>query len=259
VALPKVIGHRGAAAYAPENTLEGLREAARRGAGWVEFDVKLTADGMPIVFHDDALDRTTNAKGEVAAASLERIRGLDAGSWFGPAFAGARVPTLEEALRLVLEQGLGANIEIKPCPGREAETAERAVAEILRLWPAKRPPPLISSFKPACLAAAKAAGIDTLVGLGGGSSLDTAKGCNFLLTNGGRMRDYWGVGKASKPMLPLIAIPTTAGTGSECQSYALIADEATRQKMACGDPKAAARIALLDPTLTLSLPRRVTR
>lgn len=156
VALPKVIGHRGAAAYAPENTLEGLREAARRGAGWVEFDVKLTADGMPIVFHDDALDRTTNAKGAVAAASLERIRGLDAGSWFGSAFAGARVPTLEEALRLVLEEGLGANIEIKPCAGREAETAERTMAEILRLWPAKRPPPLISSFKPACLAAAKA-------------------------------------------------------------------------------------------------------
>ena len=77
--------------------------------------------------------------------------------------------------------------------------------------------------------------------------MDTAKGCNFLLTNGGRMQDYWGVGKATKPMLPLIAIPTTAGTGSECQSFALIADEATHQKMACGDPKAAARIAILDP------------
>ena len=69
-----------------------------------------------------------------------------------------------------------------------------------------------------CLAVAKSAGIDTLIGLGGGSSMDTAKGCNFLLTNGGRMQDYWGVGKATKPMLPLIAIPTTAGTGSECQS-----------------------------------------
>jgi alcohol dehydrogenase len=109
-----------------------------------------------------------------------------------------------------------------------------------------------------CLAVAKAARVDTIVGLGGGSSIDTAKGCNFLLTNGGHMRDYWGVGKATKPMLPLIAIPTTAGTGSECQSYALIADEKTHQKMACGDPKAAARIAILDPALTLSQPRRVT-
>jgi len=155
VALPKVIGHRGAAAYAPENTLESLRAAARRGAGWVEFDVKLTAEGVPIVFHDDKLDRTTNGKGAVAVVSLERIRGLDAGSWFGPAFAGARVPTLEEALMLVLAEGLGANIEIKPCPGREAETAEQALGEILRLWPARRPPPLISSFKPASLAVAK--------------------------------------------------------------------------------------------------------
>jgi alcohol dehydrogenase len=88
--------------------------------------------------------------------------------------------------------------------------------------------------------------------------MDTAKGCNFLLTNGGRIQDYWGVGKATRPMLPLIAIPTTAGTGSECQSFALIADEGTHQKMACGDPKAAARIAILDPLLTVSQPRQVT-
>ncbi len=109
----------------------------------------------------------------------------------------------------------------------------------------------------ACLVVARAAGIDTILGLGGGSSMDTAKGCNFLLTNGGRLQDYWGVGKATKPMLPLIAIPTTAGTGSECQSFALIADEHTHQKMACGDPKAAARIAILDPDLTTSQPARV--
>jgi alcohol dehydrogenase len=109
-----------------------------------------------------------------------------------------------------------------------------------------------------CVQVAKAAGIDTIVGLGGGSSMDTAKGCNFILTNGGRMQDYCGVGKATKPMLPLIAIPTTAGTGSECQSAALIADEHTHQKMACLDPKVAARIAILDPVLTVSQPPRVT-
>ncbi|MCS6861642.1 MAG: iron-containing alcohol dehydrogenase [Abditibacteriales bacterium] len=109
-----------------------------------------------------------------------------------------------------------------------------------------------------CVQVARAEKIDTLIGLGGGSSLDTAKGCNFLLTNGGRMQDYWGVGKARKPMLPFIAVPTTAGTGSECQSAALIADEVTHQKMACLDPKAAAQIAVLDPTLTASQPRRVT-
>jgi alcohol dehydrogenase len=108
-----------------------------------------------------------------------------------------------------------------------------------------------------CLAAARAAGIDGLAGLGGGSSLDTAKGCNFLLTNGGLMQDYRGAGKAARPMLPFLAIPTTAGTGSECQSFALIADATTGQKMACGDPKAAARAAILDPELTLSQPPRV--
>src|SRR5881394_2539127 len=109
-----------------------------------------------------------------------------------------------------------------------------------------------------CLGVAKTAGIDTIIGLGGGSSMDTAKGCNFLLTNGGRIQDYWGVGKAKHPMLPFIAIPTTAGTGSECQSAALIMDEQTHQKMACLDSKATARIAILDPALTLSQPARVT-
>ncbi len=109
-----------------------------------------------------------------------------------------------------------------------------------------------------CLETARSAAVDLIIGLGGGSSMDTAKGCNFLLTNGGCMADYWGVGKATRPMLPLIAIPTTAGTGSECQSAALIADEHTHQKMACLDPKAAARVAILDPALTVSQPPRVT-
>ena len=110
----------------------------------------------------------------------------------------------------------------------------------------------------ACLAVARDARVDTLVGLGGGSSLDTAKGCNFLLTNGGRMADYWGRDKATRPMLPMIAVPTTAGTGSECQSFALIADAASHAKMACGDVKAAPRVALLDPELTVTQPRHVT-
>src|SRR5262245_3260013 len=100
--------------------------------------------------------------------------------------------------------------------------------------------------------------IDSIIGLGGGSSLDCAKGINFLLTNGGRMQDYWGYGKATKPMLPMIAIPTTSGTGSEAQSYALISDADTHVKMACGDKKALFRIALLDPELTVSQPQTIT-
>ena len=109
-----------------------------------------------------------------------------------------------------------------------------------------------------CASIAKEAKVDLIVGLGGGSSMDTAKGCNFLLTNGGKMEDYWGVGKAEQPMLPLIAIPTTAGTGSECQSFALISQDKTHAKMACGDPKALPAVTLLDPELTLSQPASVS-
>ena len=108
-----------------------------------------------------------------------------------------------------------------------------------------------------CTEVAREVDVEAFVGLGGGSSMDTAKGCNFLLTNGGRMEDYWGYGKASEPMLPMIAIPTTAGTGSECQSYTLIAQNESHAKMACGDPKVAPRVALLDPVLTLSQPPAV--
>ena len=108
------------------------------------------------------------------------------------------------------------------------------------------------------LAVARERGVDLVVGLGGGSSMDCAKGINFLFTNGGEMRDYWGVGLAKRPLLPMIAIPTTAGTGSEAQSFALISDAATHRKMACGDPKAAPAIAILDPQLTVSQPAEVT-
>jgi alcohol dehydrogenase len=109
----------------------------------------------------------------------------------------------------------------------------------------------------ACRDFAKILNPDALIGLGGGSSMDTAKGCNFLLHNGGRMADYRGYGLAKNPMLPFIAIPTTAGTGSECQSYAVVSRDESHEKMACGDPKALARIAILDPELTVSQPQSV--
>jgi alcohol dehydrogenase len=106
--------------------------------------------------------------------------------------------------------------------------------------------------------AARASGADSIVALGGGSSLDCAKGLNFVLTSGGSIADYRGYGKATRPMLPMIAVPTTAGTGSEAQSYALISDARTHDKMACGDPGAAFRVAVLDPELTVSQPRPLT-
>ncbi|WP_439624920.1 iron-containing alcohol dehydrogenase [Gemmata sp.] len=100
--------------------------------------------------------------------------------------------------------------------------------------------------------------VDCIVAVGGGSSMDCAKGVNFILTNGGRMADYKGHDRATKPMLPSVGVPTTSGTGSEAQSYALITDERTHLKMACGDKKAAFRVAILDPELTLSQPKSVT-
>jgi len=110
----------------------------------------------------------------------------------------------------------------------------------------------------ACTSFAKARGVEVLIGLGGGSSMDCAKGANFLLTNGGRIHDYKGVGRARLPMLPMIAVPTTSGTGSEAQSFAVIADAESHLKMACGDVKAACRVAILDPLLTLTMPASVT-
>ncbi|HVX14954.1 MAG TPA: iron-containing alcohol dehydrogenase [Pirellulales bacterium] len=99
---------------------------------------------------------------------------------------------------------------------------------------------------------------EVIVGLGGGSSLDCAKGINFVYSCGGRIQDFWGTGKATRPLLPMVAVPTTAGTGSEAQSFALISDSQTHVKMACGDKKASCRVALLDPTLTITQPPRVT-
>lgn len=107
------------------------------------------------------------------------------------------------------------------------------------------------------LAVAQREKVDFIVSVGGGSAMDCAKGINFLYTNGGEMKDYWGVNKATKPMIPSIGVPTTAGTGSEAQSFALISDPVTHFKMACGDKKAAFKVAFLDPDLTLTQPLRV--
>ena len=160
--LPPIIGHRGSADLAPENTLAGIHRAHREGVTWVEFDVKLTADNIPILMHDDRLDRTTNGKGRVAEASLEDILSLDAGAWFAPAFVNEPVPTFRAALELCIELDLGVNVELKPCPGREDETARIALETLREVWPenGKRPKPLISSFDQPALAAARDAAPD---------------------------------------------------------------------------------------------------
>lgn len=138
--LPRVIGHRGAAAYAPENTLASFREARRRGASWVETDIMLTSDGVPILMHDESLKRTMGIDrlvAETPRAELPRD-----------------VPTFEEAIACFAELGLGCNVEIKPGAGREAETGRVVVETLRRCWPARLPPPLLSSFQDVSLLAA---------------------------------------------------------------------------------------------------------
>ncbi len=149
--LSPIIAHRGASARAPENTLAAIRLAAAEGARWVEVDVKLSRDGVCILMHDDLLRRTTNGRGEVAQYDIDELARLDAGSWFNRRFAGERIPTLVETLELCLALDLDINLEIKPCPGRQHETAIRMVETLQRHWPAGRPWPLISSFAVASL------------------------------------------------------------------------------------------------------------
>lgn len=155
--LPRIIGHRGACAYAPENTLASIRKAAAQGARWVEFDVRLTRERDLVLMHDEDVKRTTNGKGRVVDLSLAEIGALDAGAWFGGAFAGERVPTLVEAIALLRELGLGANIEIKTGKTEARATAEALARILAQHWPRTAPTPLISSFEVEALAAMQAA------------------------------------------------------------------------------------------------------
>ncbi len=153
--LPRVMGHRGAAGLAPENTLAGLRAAAALGMTWVEFDVMLSGDGVPVLFHDDNLTRTTGRDAPMAETPFEALTGLEAGAWFAPAFAGEPIPALEAALDLARALDMTPNVEIKPTRGRDEETAAAVLDVIARCWPRDRPGPLISSFSRAALELAK--------------------------------------------------------------------------------------------------------
>lgn len=149
-ALPRLIGHRGAAALAPENTLAGLRRARAVGVSWVEFDVRIAGDGTAVLMHDATVDRTTDGTGLLADYGVEALSCLDAGSWFDRAFAGEPPPTLARALGLCAELCLGADIEIKrdrQGPGRDADVAVAAVARALNVsWSGPGSPMVVSSF-----------------------------------------------------------------------------------------------------------------
>ncbi|MES2236722.1 MAG: glycerophosphodiester phosphodiesterase [Pseudomonadota bacterium] len=147
IAYPRIIAHRCGGALAPENTLAGMRIAARMGCRGVEFDVALTADGVPMLMHDDTLERTTNGTGFVASKTMAEITRLDAGGKYHHAFAVEPAPTFQAALRTCGELGLWANVEIKPTPGTEAETG-RVVAALVAAHSANNQPGaiLLSSF-----------------------------------------------------------------------------------------------------------------
>ena len=162
---PRLLAHRCGGTLAPENTLAGLRAAARAGCRGVEFDVMLSGSGTPVLIHDESWNRTTDGAGRVAETPDEEIARLDAGSWFGPAFAGEPVPTFEQAARLCRELGLAANVEIKPAAGQEAATGRAVALAAARLWQGDSVPPLLSSFSAVALSAARQAGVSLPLGL----------------------------------------------------------------------------------------------
>jgi len=157
---PRFIAHRGGGALAPENTLAAMRTAVAHGYTMVEYDVKLSADNIAILLHDDTLARTTNGTGAVALLPYARLAQLDAGSWYGPTFAGEPVPTLAAVARYTRTCGVASNIEIKPCPGRERETGMQVARAALKYWQGVDLPPLLSSFSEMALAAAAQAAPD---------------------------------------------------------------------------------------------------
>lgn len=152
---PPRVAHRGAGKLAPENTLAAMRLGASLGYTMFEFDVKLSGDGVLLLMHDATLDRTTDGTGRVAGFAFGELARLDAGSWHSAEYAGEPIPTLVQVARWLLRTGRMANIEIKPCPGREAETGAAAALEARQLWQGAAVPPLLSSFSGTALDAAR--------------------------------------------------------------------------------------------------------
>jgi len=154
---PFWIAHRGAGKRAPENTLAAFREGAARGFRMFECDVKLSADDVPFLLHDSALERTSSGVGRAGDFAWSALSRLDAGAWHSAPFAGEPLPTLEAIARWVLANGCAINLEIKPTPGTEARTGQAVARAAAGLWSASLPAPLLSSFSVPALAAAAAA------------------------------------------------------------------------------------------------------
>lgn len=144
--MERLIGHRGASGYAPENTLAAFEKAHALGCHFIEFDVMLSADGEAFIFHDEHLKRTTNGRGEFGLVTAEYIQSLDAGRWYSKQFRGEKILTLKDAIQWLTTAGVHANIEIKPYPGKTEQTTTTVLTHINRYWPQDKQLPLISSF-----------------------------------------------------------------------------------------------------------------
>jgi len=154
---PQWIAHRGAGKLAPENTLAAFRRGAEHGYRMFECDAKLSSDGVVFLMHDALLERTTNGHGVGGEKTWAQLSQLDAGSWHSSVFAGEPLPTLEGIAKFCLAHGYFLNIEIKPTPGTDALTGDEVARQAARLWAGVKVPPLLTSFKPDALAAAKKA------------------------------------------------------------------------------------------------------
>ncbi len=154
---PRWVAHRGAGRLAPENTLAAFRLGARHGFRMFECDAKLSADGVPFLMHDAALERTTNGRGVGGEHDWRALSQLDAGGWHSRAYAGEPLPTLENIARFCIANACFLNIEIKPSPGTDAVTGDTVARHAARLWAGQPVPPLLTSFREEALAAARAA------------------------------------------------------------------------------------------------------
>jgi glycerophosphoryl diester phosphodiesterase len=190
---PRWLAHRGAGKLAPENTLAAFRLGATHGYRAFECDVKLSADGQPFLLHDSTLERTTQGTGSAGEQSWSALSRLDAGGWHSRRFAGEPLPTLQAIAAFVLANGYRLNIEIKPVPGAEERTGHVVAAHAARLWAGQPVPPLLSSFRPEALLAAREAApdlprallLDTL--WPGWFEMASSLGCVAIVTNHGLM------------------------------------------------------------------------
>ena len=223
---PRWVAHRGAGKLAPENTLAAFRLGAAHGYRMFECDAKLSADGVVFLMHDATLERTTNGHGTGGDLPWQALSQLDAGSWHSRTFAGEPLPTLQALARFCQANGFHLNIEIKPTPGTETVTGEAVARLAAELWQAAPVPPLLTSFKPEALAAARQAAPDLPRGLlvdtlwEGWLEKAQELGCTAVVAN----HRLWNATNVAQ----------VHGAGLRCLSYTVNDQEAAEHLLALG-------------------------